>query len=54
MRSDRNGGERRARGDGQEGGDDASKEWSGESAEDLVGSDMEEELMTVGGPEGGR
>ena len=42
-------GERCKKGDGQEESDDASKGWSGNSAEDLVGSEREEEAMDTGG-----
>ena len=52
--SDGDGGEHRKRWDGQEESDDASAGWSGKSAEDLAGSETEEEGMTVGGAEGGR
>ena len=52
--SNGDGGERRVRGDGQEGSGDASEEWSGESAEDSAGLKTEEEATTAGGAEGVR
>ena len=45
---DRDWGERWER-NGQEEINDASEGWSGGSAEDLAGSEMEEERMTAGG-----
>ena len=42
MRSDRDGKERRAREDGQEGSNDTSEGWSGKSAEDSAGLETEE------------
>ena len=52
MSSNGDGGDRRTRGGVQEGSDDASKEWSGESAEDSERSETEEEATTTGGPKG--
>ena len=52
--SDGNGGESRTRGDGQEGGGDASKGWSGKSVEDSARSETEEEATTAEGTKGGR
>ena len=54
MSSDGDRGERRARGDGQEGSNNASEEWSGDSAEDSEGSETEDEATTLGGAEGER
>ena len=48
------GGERRERGDGQEESDNASKGWSGESAEDSAGLERKEEAMTTRGGRGGK
>ena len=52
--SDGDGGEHRERGEGQEGSDDASKEWSGKSTGESEGSAMEEEATNAGGTELGR
>ena len=51
--SDGDGVERREIWDGQEESDDASQGWIRENAEDLAGSETEEEGMNVGGAEGG-
>ena len=48
--SNGDGGERRARGEVQEGSDNTSEGWIGESAEDSEGSETEEEATTVGRP----
>ena len=50
--SDSDKGERRARGDGQEERANASKEWRSKSAENLAGSETEEDMMTAFWPEG--
>ena len=52
--SDGKEGEHCARGEGQEGSNDASEEWSGESTGGSEGSEMEEEATNAGGAEWGR
>ena len=42
------------RDESQEGSNDTSKDWSGESTGELEGSAKEEEAMSVGGAEWGR
>ena len=52
--SDKNGGERRERGDGQEESNDVSEGWSRESTEDSTGLETEEETMNAGGGRWGK